>query len=221
MYQIFIKLDAPFVWMALVMRMLVLIDADGLTKGRGLNFQHLGRGAGQVWQVELQVLCQIHFRGDEMSNIFTTADHLMTRDPDEGPRFLFLADSIRLKSIHPRMCYSILMGILNRVGTLGLTGKEARVEDEIYIVNVYLTKSGNLKVSPHLLIINQNVKMCAIKGGAEAEAGRHEGTGCGENLDNFQRLKFHFLGESLPAHARPQHRAGPHQHQGLHSLNIH
>ena len=145
----------------------------------------------------------------------------MIRDPEVGPRFWFLADSIRLKSIHPRMCYNILMGILNRVGTLGLTGKEARVEDEIYIVNVYLTKSGNLKVSPHLLIINQNVKMCAIKGGAEAEAGRHEGTGCGENLDNFQRLKFHFLGESLPAHARPQHRAGPHQHQGLHSLNIH
>ena len=63
MYQIFIKLDAPFVWMALVkylcgLRMLVLIDVDGLTKGRGLNFQHLGRGAGQVWQVELQVLRQ-------------------------------------------------------------------------------------------------------------------------------------------------------------------
>ena len=89
----------------------------------------------------------------------------MTRDPDEGPRFLFLADSIRLKSIHPRMCYNILMGILNRVGTLGLTGKEARVEDEIYIVNVYLTKSGNLKVSPHLLVIKQNVKMCATKVG--------------------------------------------------------
>ena len=45
------------------------------------------------------------------------------------------------------------MGILNRVGTLGLTGKEARVEDEIYIVNVHLTKSGNLKVSASL---NQN-----------------------------------------------------------------
>ena len=42
------------------------------------------------------------------------------------------------------------MGILNRVGTLGLTGKEARVEDEIYIVNVHLTKSGNLKVSTSL-----------------------------------------------------------------------
>ena len=40
------------------------------------------------------------------------------------------------------------MGILNRVGTLGLTGKQAMVEDEIYIVNVYLTKSGNLKVTP-------------------------------------------------------------------------
>ena len=42
------------------------------------------------------------------------------------------------------------MRILDRVGTLGLTGKEARVEDEIYIVNVYLTKSGNLKVTPSL-----------------------------------------------------------------------
>ena len=45
---------------------------------------------------------------------------------------------------------------MSRVGTLGLTGKQARVEDEIYIVNVYLTKSGNLKVSPHLLIKNQS-----------------------------------------------------------------
>ena len=75
----------------------------------------------------------------------------MTRDPEVGPRFWFLADSIR-QNESPRMCCNILIGILNRVGTLGLTGKEARVEDEIYIVNVYLSKSGNLKVSPHLLI---------------------------------------------------------------------
>ena len=54
------------------------------------------------------------------------------------------------------------MGILNRVGTLGLTGKEARVEDEIYIVNVYLTKSGNLKVLPYLFIRIQTIKMSQI-----------------------------------------------------------
>ena len=44
-----------FVWMLMVL----LIDADdGLSKGRGHNFQHLGRGTGQVRQVELQVLGQ-------------------------------------------------------------------------------------------------------------------------------------------------------------------
>ena len=36
---------------------------------------------------------------------------------------------------------------MDRAGTLGLTGKEARVEDEIYIVHVYLSQFGNLKVS--------------------------------------------------------------------------
>ena len=80
------------------------------------------------------------------------------------------------------------MEILNRVGTLGLTGKEARVEDEIYIVNVYLTKSGNLKVS--LYQTNQNVTICAIEGGAEAEAGGHEGKGCGENLSLSSLLEI-------------------------------
>ena len=65
-----------------------------------------------------------------------------------GPRFWFLADSIRLKSFNPE-CVAIS---LNRWGTLGLTGQEARVEDQIYILNVYLTKFGNLKVSSNLLI---------------------------------------------------------------------
>ena len=73
------------------------------------------------------------------------------------------------------------MGILNRVGTLGLTGKEARVEDEIYIVNVYLTKSGNLKV---LIRIQPNQSNVMIEGGAEAAAGRHEGKSCGENFSS-------------------------------------
>ena len=71
----------------------------------------------------------------------------MIRDPEVGPRFQFLADSIRQN--HPEcLAIHIFKGILNRLGTLGLTGKEARVEDEIYIVNVYLTKSGNLRVTP-------------------------------------------------------------------------
>ena len=73
------------------------------------------------------------------------------------------------------------MSILNRVGTLGLTGKEARVEDEIYIVNVYLTKSGNLKV---LIRIQPNQSNVIIEGGAEAEAGRYEEKGCGENFSS-------------------------------------
>ena len=111
----------------------------------------------------------------------------MTRDPDVGPRFWFLADSIRqtnqLRSAHSRflICCDFIMGILNRVGTLGLSGKEARVEDEIYIVNVYLTKSGNLKV---LIRIQPNQSNVIIEGGAEAAAGRHEGTGCGEILSS-------------------------------------
>ena len=84
--------------------------------------------------------------------------------------------------------------MLNRVGTLGLTGKEARVEDEIYIVNVYLTKSGNLKV---LIRIQPNQSNVIIEGGAEAAAGRYEGKGCGENfsssLGQFAKIKVaHF-----------------------------
>ena len=43
----------------------------------------------------------------------------MCRDPTMGPRFLFLADSIR-------------------AGTLGLTGKQANVEDTVYRVDVAL-----------------------------------------------------------------------------------
>ena len=70
---------------------------------------------------------------------------------------------------------------MKRVGTLGLTGKEARVEDEIYIVNVYLTKSGNLKV---LIRIQPNQSNVMIEGGAEAAAGRHEGKSCGENFSS-------------------------------------
>ena len=39
--------------------MVVVVDSDdSLSKGRGHNFQHLGRCAGQVRQVELQVLRQ-------------------------------------------------------------------------------------------------------------------------------------------------------------------
>ena len=45
---------------------------------------------------------------------------------------------------------------------MGLTGKEARVEDEIYILNVYLTKSGNLKVSSNLLIRVQLISMSKV-----------------------------------------------------------
>ena len=45
-----------FVWMVLVL--LMLISSEQLAKGRGHSVQHLGRGAGQVWQVELQVLRQ-------------------------------------------------------------------------------------------------------------------------------------------------------------------
>jgi len=49
------------------------------------------------------------------------------RDPTMGPRFWFLADSIR-------------------VGTLGLTGKQAHVEDAVYRVDVAL-RAGHLLVT--------------------------------------------------------------------------
>ena len=68
-----------------------------------------------------------------------------------GPRFWFLADSIRQKSFASECilssCCNIIIGnLFNRMGTLGLTGQQATVEDQIYIVRVYLTKAGNLKV---------------------------------------------------------------------------
>ena len=45
------------------------------------------------------------------------------------------------------LCCNIIIGnLFNRMGTLGLTGQQATVEDQIYIVRVYLTKAGNLKV---------------------------------------------------------------------------
>ena len=68
---------------------------------------------------------------------------ILIRDPEVGPRFWFLADSIRLYS--PKL-ENISREILTRHGTLGLTGKQATVEDEVYVVKVYLTTSGNLKV---------------------------------------------------------------------------
>ena len=43
-------------------------------------------------------------------------------------------------------CNIIIGNLFNRMGTLGLTGQQATVEDQIYIVRVYLTKAGNLKV---------------------------------------------------------------------------
>ena len=73
-----------------------------------------------------------------------------------GPRFWFLADSIRQKSfasecilsscVATTSCNIIIGNLFNRMGTLGLTGQQATVEDQIYIVRVYLTKAGNLKV---------------------------------------------------------------------------
>ena len=84
--------------------------------------------------------------------------------------------------------------MLNRVGTLGLTGKEARVEDEIYIVNVHLNKSGNLKV---LIRIQRDQSNVIIEGGAEAAAGKHEGKGCGNDnfsssFGQFAKISFSF-----------------------------
>ena len=73
--------------------MLVLIDADKRTRtqlpasGAMRRTSTAGGTAGASAKL-------IHFGGD----IFTTADQSMTRDPDVGPRFLFLADSIRLSS---------------------------------------------------------------------------------------------------------------------------
>ena len=51
-----IDAGALFVWMILML--LMLINSEQLAKGRGHSIQHLGRGAGQVRQVELQVLRQ-------------------------------------------------------------------------------------------------------------------------------------------------------------------
>ena len=45
---------ALFVWMVLMI--LMLITSEQLATGRGHDIQHLGRGTGQVRQVELQVL---------------------------------------------------------------------------------------------------------------------------------------------------------------------
>ena len=50
------------------------------------------------------------------------------RDPSMGPRFWFLADSIR-------------------AGTLGLTGQQAHVEDAVYRVDVALVSCGELVVT--------------------------------------------------------------------------
>ena len=92
------------------------------------------------------------------------------------------------------------------------------MEDEIYIVNVYLTKSGNLKV---LIRIQANQSNVITEGGAEAEASRHEGKGCGENfsssLGQFAKIKVaHFTWQVKASLARPQHRADAHRHQGIH-----
>ena len=83
----------------------------------------------------------------------------LTSDPDVGPRFWLLADSIRQNQNQNVLEYP---QILNRTGTLGLSGKKSTVQDEIYIVHVYLTKSGNLKVLPYLFIRIQTIKMSQI-----------------------------------------------------------
>ena len=56
--------EALFVWMVLML--LMLNNSEQLVKGRGLNIQHLGRGTGQVRQVELQVLRQNSLILEEM-----------------------------------------------------------------------------------------------------------------------------------------------------------
>ena len=73
------------------------------------------------------------------------------------------------------LCCNIIIGnLFNRMGTLGLTGQQATVEDHIYIVRVYLTKAGNLKVCRSFLSLTIRIRMFtngALKGGAEVEAG--------------------------------------------------
>ena len=68
-----------------------------------------------------------------------------------GKRVLLQNASCHLALQHSQLgnltsCNIIIGNLFNRMGTLGLTGQQATVEDQIYIVRVYLTKAGNLKV---------------------------------------------------------------------------
>ena len=51
-----LDVDAGTLFVSMVLMLLMLISSEQLEKGRGHSIQHLGRGAGQVRQVELQVL---------------------------------------------------------------------------------------------------------------------------------------------------------------------
>ena len=154
---------------------------------------------------------------------------ILIRDPEVGPRFWFLADSIRLYS--PKL-ENISREISTRHGTLGLTGKQATVEDEVYVVKVYLTTSGNLKVlwigPPYnttqwptiisLLNLRSNLSSSSKVGLHPKQKnmkGRVAVRVCWHHITlNWPLRTPPTPGGRHPAHAWPQHRAGAHQDQG-------
>ena len=99
-----------------------------------------------------------------------------------GPRFWFLADSIR-QNESPRMCCNILINGNFEQGGYSGSDREAGDGGGRDLHRQRLPHQGwqpqgvppSLDQNPTKPESNLNVE-----GGAEAEAGRHEGTGCGE-----------------------------------------
>ena len=198
----------PFVILIL---MLMLVDADLLPEeGRGHNFQHLGRCTGQVRQVELQVLrrswliwkdkCEI---SQQLLMIWWSGILRWVQGSGSSP-----TQSGKIK--HLRKCYKweSWTGWALWVWQGRRPGWRTR-------------STSSTSTSPSLATSRcpsiKPIKMSQFvqsKVGLRPKQADIKGRVAVRTCLSLLCLKFHRPGEGLPAHAWPQHRAGPHQHQG-------
>ena len=148
------------------------------------------------------------------------AHHLTTRDPDVGPRFQFLADSIRQNQSAQLICCNILRweswtGWAPWVWQGRRRGWRTRSTSSTSTSPSLATS----RYQPLSIRIQANQWKChnwrnPRWGWGRSKLTWREGLRWEIFSKNLQRSRF--SGESLPPHAWPQHWAGAHQHQGLH-----
>ena len=212
-------------WM--VMMLLILISFEQLAIGRGHNIEHLGGGAGQVRQVELQVLRWDWLIMEEMQ---ISLQLLIIWWPGtlkwaQGSGSLPTPSG---KTSAQKCTFSIPHLLRHHHGNLEQGGHPGsdREGGEGGGRDLHCQRLPHQVRQPQGFdqIPTKPIKCHNFRWGwgrsrqTWREGLRWELFFISLNFCKDFGCLFHFLsGESLPSHARPQHRAGAHQHQGIHS----